>query len=75
MLFESSLIAQDPSYGYPLGLANFSLECSGTGDTANIKIYYDKEYDTSNWVFRKYDSTTSLYTDISSIVTYSTGSI
>ncbi len=71
MVAESSLSTQNPR-DFPLGLADFNLNCSATGATANIKIYYDRVYDTSSWIYQKYNSTLNTYTDISSIVTYTT---
>jgi len=44
----------DSNYDYPVGLADFTLSCANPGDTSTITIYYDKEYDTSDWVARKY---------------------
>lgn len=72
MVAESSLVNQSTPREFPFGLADFTLDCSSTGATANIKIYYDQEYDTSNWEYQKYNNTTDSYTDISSIVSYTT---
>lgn len=44
----------DEEYEYPLGLTDFSIDCANPGDTATIKIYYDKEYDITDWVARKF---------------------
>lgn len=44
----------DTEYEYPVGLADFSIDCVNPGDTVDIKIYYDDLYDTSDWVARKY---------------------
>lgn len=44
----------DKEYEYPLGLMDFSVDCASIGDSAEITIYYDKEYETEDWVARKY---------------------
>lgn len=70
LVWESSLDTQDSSSSYPIGLAKFTLNCTSTGATADIKVILDSQYDTSSWVYKKYNSTTKSYTDMSSIVTY-----
>ncbi len=44
----------DAGYDYPVGLVDFSVECSSLGSTASVKVFYDKEYDTGSWVARKF---------------------
>jgi len=51
---ENRLSSSDSAYDYPLGLLNLTVNCQDSGATANIKIYYDKVYDTSKWVARKF---------------------
>ncbi len=51
---ESQLSKTDGTYDYPQGLSDFRITCQNPGDTATVKIYYDKVYDTSNWVARKF---------------------
>jgi len=68
---ESSFASQDTLL-YQLGFADFELECALTGATTNIKVYFDRSYDTSLWTYKKYNETLDAYTDISSIVTYTT---
>lgn len=50
----SSSYGADGSYLYPLGLTDYSVTCTTPGGTANVKIFYDKQYDTSHWVARKF---------------------
>jgi hypothetical protein len=72
---ESALWAQDSEFDYDLGLWDFEIACTNTGATANIQIYLDKTYDTSSWVYRKFNEVTDIYTDISSIVNYTTETV
>lgn len=50
----SSAHGSDGNYQYPLGLTNFTVSCAAPGNTATVKIFYDKQYDTSKWQARKY---------------------
>ncbi len=72
---EWSLSTSDPSFDYPLGLVDFQVQCSATGASSNVTVYYWQEYDTSAWQWRKYSASWSVYSDISGIVTYGTGSL
>ncbi|MDC0505985.1 DUF5011 domain-containing protein [Candidatus Gracilibacteria bacterium] len=74
MRAESSLAGQDPLI-YFLGLADFELECTSTGATADIRVYFDKQYSTVDWTYKKYNEVTNVYKDISSIVNYTTQTI
>lgn len=74
ILAESWLASQDVN-SFPLWLADFTLNCSSTGATADIKIYYDSVYDTSDWVYKKYNTNTATYTDISWIVSYTSENV
>lgn len=47
----------DTGYTYPVGLLDFEATCVSGGTTV-VTIYYDKEYDTSEWVARKYQNGT-----------------
>jgi hypothetical protein len=69
---ESNLVTQDESYDYPIGLFDFEISCSDAGDTAYITYILDSEYDTSDWLWRKYQPNTDTYSDISSRVTFGT---
>jgi hypothetical protein len=69
---ESSLTTQDTGYDYPVGLIDFMVTCSSSGDAAAITYILDQEYDTSNWTWRKYNATTNTYRDITSQVTFGT---
>lgn len=53
-VFAESDLASDAGYDYPVGLTDFIIDCLNPGDTANVTIYYDQQYDTSRWVARKY---------------------
>lgn len=67
---ESELQKQDAYFTYPVGLNDFSLKCDSPGQTATVTFYYNKSYDTSTWSYKKYDTNTKEYTDISGKVTY-----
>ncbi len=56
---------------FPLWFWDIEAECSNPWEELDILIYLDKVYDTSSWVYRKYNKATKIYTDISDIVTYS----
>lgn len=43
----------DAGYTYPVGLLDFGATCS-SGTSTTVTVYYDREYDTSDWVARKY---------------------
>ncbi len=58
---ESDIVAQDGSYNYPVGIFEYELYCTGLGETAAVTFYFDQVYDTSNWVWRKYDRNTKSY--------------
>ena len=63
-------VLEDPNQEFPVGLWDFDITCTTPGDTADIKIYLDKTYDTTTWIYNKFQSNT--YIDIASIVTYTT---
>ena len=69
---ESSNSVLDDSADYPVGLVDFELQCTNPGDSATVQIYYSTTYDTSDWSFKKYDSSNGVYSDITGIVTYTT---
>ncbi len=71
--YEADLASQDASHNYPLGLWDVRFSCGNPGDTADVKIILDKVYDTSQWIYKKFNGTN--YTDISGIVTYGTENI
>jgi hypothetical protein len=70
---ESSLATEDTGYDYPAGLNDFTIDCETPGASTTITIYYDKVYDTSEWVYRKFIN--NEYIDITSLVTFSTATI
>jgi len=69
---EDSLTALDPTYDYPLGLVDFQVLCPTAGASTTVTVYYGQEYDTSDWVWRKFDGDGNEYSDISTLVTYGT---
>jgi hypothetical protein len=71
---ESTLNTQDTSSTYPRWLWAMNFK-TNTWATVDIKIYLDTVYDTSAWTYKKYNETTEIYTDISSIVTYVTETV
>ena len=72
---ESELNSQDPGFTYPVGLNDFRLECTSPGMSTTVVFYYDKVYDTADWVYRKYDSSTGEYRDITSVVSFGTATV
>ncbi len=72
---EVDLASQDTGFDYPMGLNDFNLECNGVGASATLVFYYDKVYDTADWVYRKYDSSTGEYRDITSVVSFGTATV
>ena len=75
---ENELL-EDEELEFPVGLWDYQISCINSdttpniGATAIVKIYLDKLYDTTDWVFYKYNG--SQYDDISEIITYGTHSI
>lgn len=65
---EASRSTQDSTADYPLGLNNFRLNCASAGQSGTITIFYDRIYDTSQWVWKKFNSLTNAYTDVTSLV-------
>ena len=68
---EAPLATQDAPYDYPIGLFIFKAKCATPGETLNITFVLDKVYNTSNWLYRKYNSVTRVYTNLPG-VTYGT---
>ncbi len=69
---QEDSVNPDASYDYQIGLHSFKLQCANPGDSAKLTVIWDKQYDTSNWKYRKYNSITKQYSDISSLVSYGT---
>ena len=67
---ESELSSQDAVFNYPVGLIDFVLDCGQAGDSVEVTVFYDDDYDTSSWLFRKFDDRQRSYRDISSIATF-----
>ena len=67
-------VSNDVGYDYPLGLQNFTADCGTPGSTADFTIYFDKEYDTSNWMYRKYTPAKGFF-DFNDQVTYGTETV
>lgn len=72
---EASLAVQDTTAEYFIGLHGFELDCGNIGDTANITVIWDQEYDTSSWVYKKFNPNTGEYSFIDNRVTLSTRTI
>ena len=69
------MAVQDPNSSYPVGLVDFRVQCANPGDSANVTIYYTKQYDTSSWIYKKFDSLGNAYSDISGLVTFGTANV
>lgn len=61
---ESSLTPVDPTYVYPHGLSRLHVNCSISGVTTTVFVFFDQDYDTTNWVERYFDG--SGYADVPS---------
>lgn len=55
---------KDSTFVYPVGLTDFGLQCTNPGDSSTITIYYDKKYDTTGWVARKYSTANDTYSTV-----------
>jgi hypothetical protein len=66
ILSEGELSRFDNAYEYPVGLLDFNVDCVAPGGTATIKVFYDKQYDTSTWAARKFINNT--YSNIAGAV-------
>ena len=69
---ESANAIQDAIYDYPLGLQDYSLTCANNGEIATVVFYFDQEYDTSSWVWRKFDRSGQVYATMQDQVAYGT---
>lgn len=67
---EIEFVNQDEMGDYIIGLHDFELTCPLSGQSAEITMIWDGEYDTTEWVYRKYNGET--YSTISDSVSYGT---
>jgi hypothetical protein len=58
---EAVQSVQDVERDYPIGLFQFTIGCLPVGGSATVKILLDKQYDTTNWLYKKYNSVTKQY--------------
>lgn len=72
---EESLSLQDEEADYPVGLIDFDLDCAALGQSADVVIYLDQNYDTSDWVIKKYNSVGEVYSTINDLVTIGTATV
>lgn len=67
---ESNLSSQDSDYVYPVGLINYELSCDAPGSISTVSLYYAQEYtNDSQWILRKYASSTDTFSTLSQITT------
>ena len=66
VLVESTA-SPDPSFTYPSGLFDFTLECDNAGEDATVTISFDGDYDTAAWEWRKFDRNTNTYTSVDGV--------
>lgn len=52
------------------GVWSFTIDCDSPGQTAQVKLYLDKQYDFSNWKVNKYSTDLSESVDITSRATF-----
>jgi hypothetical protein len=71
---ERELKIQNEKYDFPLGLFDFSIACTDPGDSTTITFYLDKIYDTSKWVYIKYDGSVLSYANLDN-VSFSTATV
>ncbi len=69
---ETDLADTDPDYDYPLGLHGFLVDCTVVGGTVDVTYYWDQEYDTTDWNYRKYIATQNTFVDFDDQITYGT---
>ena len=69
---ESAQAVQDEKFEYPLGLFGFKVLCGTKGATVNVSVLFDKVYDTSKFSYRKYNTTTKQWLNLTTFVAYST---
>ena len=67
---EPDFTVQDTDFDYVIGLHGVELTCGAVGDSATITHYWDQEYDTSQWNYRKLINNT--YVDFNDQVAYGT---
>ena len=72
---ESALAVQDAIHSYPVGLADFTINCPDAGDSALVTLYYTQQYNTTDWGYTKYDSLGNVYAEITDLVTYGTATV
>ena len=72
---ESSLERQDTAAEYFVGLHDFELECGNLADSVDVAVYWDRLYDTDNWIYKKYNARTNEYSFIDDRVRLETVSI
>ena len=72
---EATLSQSDPDYDYPYGLHGFTVDCTAPGGAVDVTYYWDKEYDVSDWTYRKFNPNNNQYMDFSSQVTYGTATV
>lgn len=69
-----SEVKEKEGRSFPVGLFDFTATVE-SGATETVTIYLDTTYDTSAWVYEKYDSDSDSYTDITSSVTFGTAAV
>ena len=72
---EASLERQDSAAEYFVGLHDFELECGNLADSVDVAVYWDRLYDTDNWIYKKYNARTNEYSFIDDRVRLETVSI
>ena len=72
---EASLPVQDPLADYPVGLNDFVLDCVSVGASVDLTVFYDQDYDTTGWSYKKFDDSTNSYVDMTSSVTFGTANV
>ena len=64
----------DPNFSYPVGLFNFTVECENSGEAATVTIFFDDQYDTADWQWRKFDRNDNSYNNVAG-VTFGTATV
>ena len=64
----------DPNFSYPAGLFDFTIECENAGEAATVTIFFDDQYDTADWQWRKYDRIDNSYNNVAG-VTFGTATV
>jgi len=73
-VIPQSSVASDQGRPYPVGLFDYTFDCYAPGAQAQVALYLNKAYDTSQWEWRKFNSVVKSFSTIAN-VSYGTANI